>query len=302
MKPISIKSIKRFFLLKYLRTKRIAVKAIKSFFLKMKKNTAEAVKNFFLWISENPVTKTKRFLLLISTNPVMTIIGLSVIVFVIILAFLAIFGLFVLAAPLLYITLFYFGIVMVLVIAIRKLFKTMITMVELKKGQIALIYSDEKAEIYRLPILGKPSAIKIIQLPEGWKAETKKYEQRELSVRIKIPLDRHLITSSAIIHFLFKFEFLGQFQASDLECIVPKDDDSDSPILLTAFIEEFLEVNSRLAEIQKSIEGYSEGKMAMPKLINEILLDLRFPKRLFSNILSTTARIEKIEFQSEREM
>jgi hypothetical protein len=302
MKKFSVKSIKRFFLLKYLRIKRIATKAIKSFFLKMKKNTAEAVKNFFIWISENPMTKTKRFFLLISANPVMTTIGLSVILFVIILAFLAIFGLFVLATPLLYITLFYFGIVTALVIAIRELFKTMITMVELKKGQIALIYFGEKAEIYRLPVLRKPSAIKIIQLPDGWMADTKKYEKRELSVRIKIPLDRYLITSSAIINFLFKFEFLGQFQVADLECVVPKNNELDLPILLTTFVKEVLGVNSRFTEIQKSIEGYSEGRMTMSKLINEILMDLRFPKHLFSNILSTTIRIEEIEFQSEREM
>lgn len=279
------------------------VTSIKNFFLKTKEYIFESIKNFFLWISENPITKTKRFLLLISANPVMTTIGVSVILFVIILAFLAAFDLFVLAAPLFYITIFYFGIVTAIVIGIRKTFKKIITMIELKKEQVALIYFGEKVEIYRWPFFGKPSAIKIIQLPEGWKIEMKKGEERELDIPVKISLEQNLLNFAVILHIFIKFEFLGSFQAADFENVVPNLDDIESPILFVQFIDEVLLTGgSNFKEIQKNLEEYYEGRITLPKLKNEILLDIKFPRHLFFNVQGTTIRVGEIEFQSEREM
>lgn len=279
------------------------VKSVKNFFLKLKENIFESIKNLFLWISENPMTKTKRFILLISANPVMTTIGLSVILFVVILAFLAFFDLFVLAAPLFFVTVFYFGMVIILVIVIRKTFKRIITMIELKKGQVALIYFGEKAEIYRWPFFGKPTAIKIIQLPGGWRLDMKRGEERELEIPIKINLEQNLFNFFVIIHVIIKFEFLGTFQAADFENVVPNREDLDSPIFFEPFITEILMTSgSKFREIQMNAEKYYEGKITLPKLKNEILMDLRFPRHLFFNVQGTTIRIGEIEFQSEREM
>ncbi|MHB8903591.1 MAG: hypothetical protein ACYC40_00595 [Patescibacteria group bacterium] len=279
------------------------IKSVKEFFLKLKENIFESIKNLFLWISENPMTKTKRFLLLISANPVMTTIGVSVILFVVILAFLAFFDLFVLAAPLFFVTIFYFGIVTALVILIRKTFKRIITMIELKKDQVALIYFGEKVEIYRWPFFGKPTAIKIIQLPAGWRTEMKRGEEKELDIPVKIILEQNLLNFGVIIHIFVKFEFLGSFQAADFENVVPNLDDIDSPILFEPFINEILLTGgSNFKEIQRNAAEYYEGRITLPKLKNEILLDIKFPRNLFFNVQGTTIRIGEIEFQSEREM
>lgn len=190
-----------------------------------------------------------------------------------------------------------------LVIAIRKLFKTMITMVELKKDQVALIYFGEKAEIYKGPFWGKPSSISIIQLPNGWVVGMKNGDQKSLEIMKDISLDKDRISFSVIVRIIVKFYFSGPFKVSDLECASKKGSSVEAPSLLTEYVKEVLRNGaSHFEAIQNNATDYYDGKITKSKLINKILLDIEFPKRLFSNIFRTIMIIKDVDFRFEREL
>lgn len=251
----------------------------------------------------DPVRSFNNFIFYIASNPILSTIGVSAIIYVVGLGIISVLEVPIPMVSLSIFTVIFFGSIYWAAHFVKKYVKK-VTVIELKRDQIALIYFGEEIKIYHGPFRGrKPSQVKIIQFPEGWGIEIKKYDKKELEIEVKIDLERHLLSFSVIIHFFIKFEFLGPFQIADLEQVVTRNETDKSLFLFQSFVKEiFLNSGSKFIEMQKNSEDYTERKLTMPKLINEILLDVKFPRHLFPNILETKFRIGKIEFQSEREM
>lgn len=270
------------------------------------KNVSERIKSMRLAIKASImrsllVRSVNNVIFYIASNPILSTIGVSVILYPFILGIVWLLGGSMMWLSI--ITVIYFGSVYWFAHFVKKYAKKF-TVVELKKDQIALIYFGEEIKIYNGPFSGeKPSQVRIIQLPNGWGTEIKKYDKKEMEIEVEIDIERHLLNFGVVIHFFIKFEFLGPFQTADLEQFITRNDIDKSPFLFKSFVKEiFINSGSNFREMQKNAEGYTEKKITMPKLINEILLDVKFPRHLFPNILNTTIRIGRIEFQSELEM
>lgn len=251
-----------------------------------------------------PVRSLNNISFFITVNPILSTIGVSAIFYTIIMGIVWVFGGVISMMWLSIITIIYFGSVYWLAHFVKK-FAKKFTVVELKKDQIALVYFGEEPKIYHGPLSGeKPTSTSVIQLPENWGTEITKYDLKELEIEVTISLDKRLLNSIVIIHFFIEFEFLGPFRAVDLEHVITKGDiDSKSPFAFKSFIKEVLmNGDSKFEEIKMNVERHKEGNLMMPKLIDEILLDTKFPKHLFPNILGTWLRIGIIEFQSKKQM
>lgn len=251
-----------------------------------------------------PIRSLNNISFFMTSNPILSTIGVSAIFYTIIMGIVWVLGGVISMMWLSIVTVIYFGSVYWLAHFVKK-FAKKFTVVELKKDQIALIYFGEEARIYHGPFSGeKPTSTLVIQLPENWGTEIKKYDLKELEIEVTITLDGHLLSSVVIIHFFIEFEFLGPFRAVDLEHVITKGDiDSKSPFAFKSFIKEvFMNGDSKFEEMKMNVERHKEGTLMMPKLIDEILLDTKFSRRLFPNILGTWVRIGIIEFQSKKQM
>lgn len=181
-----------------------------------------------------------------------------------------------------------------------------LTVIKLKKDQIALIYFGEEAEIYHGPFLRKekPSCVRKVQLPRGWGTEIRDYDEKTVEIQVNVDLEGGVISSGAVIYILIKFEFSGPFQAVDLERVLTREDiNTNLPAVFKLFVEEFFRnTRTRFEGIEVNIRKKWEGKLTPGKLKSEILRDVEFPKQLFPNVRGTKIKIKKVKFNSEREM